>query len=210
MDEPRTATITVLFCDLVDSTALASDLGDTAADGVRHDVFDALRAETLAYRGTEVKNLGDGLMVSFTSNADAVRAACGMQQQIDVLGRSRQLPLALRIGISAGEATFEDDDWFGTPVVEASRLCATAHAGQVLVAGVVRLLLGSRAEVDLRPVGELQLKGLPDPIAAYEAEWARLAVRSVHLPLPRAFSIAPRFSLAGRAAEFEQVKAAWK
>ena len=142
MAEPLTATVTLLFCDLVESTALASGLGDTAADGLRHDVFDALRSEITAYRGTEVKNLGDGLMVSFTSNADAVRAACGMQQKIDVLGRRRQLPLALVSAFSVGEATFEDDDWFGSPVVKASRLCAVANAGQVLVADVVRVLLG--------------------------------------------------------------------
>ena len=84
--ESLTATVTLLFCDLVESTALASELGDAAADALRHDVFDALRAEVTAHRGTEVKNLGDGLMVSFTSNNDAVRAACGMQQAIDVLG----------------------------------------------------------------------------------------------------------------------------
>ncbi len=185
-------------------------MGDAAADDLRHEVFDALRAEIVAYRGTEVKNLGDGLMVSFASNADAVRAARGMQQKIDVLGRTRQLPLSLRVGISVGEATFEDNDWFGTPVVEASRLCSAATAGQILVADVVRVLLGSRAEVTLRPVGELELKGLPDPIAACEVEWAPLAVRTVQLPLPRAFSIAPRFSLAGRDAELEQVATAWK
>ena len=194
----------------MESTALASDLGDTAADDLRHDVFDALRAEVISYRGTEVKNLGDGLMVSFGSNADAVRAACGMQQRIDALGRTRQLPLALRVGISVGEATFEDNDWFGTPVVEASRLCAAATSGQVLVADVVRVLLGSRAEVTMRAVGELRLKGLPDPIAACAVEWEPLSVRAVQLPLPRAFSIAPRFSLAGRDAELEQVSIAWK
>src|SRR4029077_14532980 len=127
-------------CDLVESTALASNLGDAAADTLRHDVFDALRAEVVAHRGTEVKNLGDGLMVSFASNADAVRAACGMQQKIDVLARTRKLPLALRVGISVGEATFEDNDWFGTPVVEASRLCSAASSRQVLVADVVRVL----------------------------------------------------------------------
>ena len=185
-------------------------MGDAAADDLRHEVFDALRAEIVAYRGTEVKNLGDGLMVSFASNADAVRAARGMQQKIDVLGRTRQLPLSLRVGISVGEATFEDNDWFGTPVVEASRLCSAATAGQILVADVVRVLLGSRAEVTLRPVGELELKGLPDPIAACEVEWAPLAVRTVQLPLPRALSIAPAFSLAGRDAELEQVATAWK
>ncbi len=210
LGEPLTATVTLLFCDLVESTALASGLGDTAADGLRHDVFDALRAEVTAYRGTEVKNLGDGLMVSFTSNADAVRAACGMQQKIDVLGRRRQLPLALRVGIAVGEATFEDNDWFGSPVVEASRLCGAASSGQVLVADVVRVLLGSRAEVTLRPVGALELKGLPEPVAACEVEWAPLATRTIQIPLPRAFSIAPRFSLAGRDAEYEQVTIAWK
>ena len=194
----------------MESTALAVKLGDLAADGVRHDVFDALRAEILAYRGTEVKNLGDGLMVSFASNADAVRSACGMQQRIDVLARTRQLPLALRVGISVGEATFEDDDWFGAPVVEAARLCSAATSGQVLVADVVRVLLGSRAEVTIRPVGALELKGIPDPVAACEVEWAQLAVRTVQLPLPRAFSIAPRFSLAGRDEEYEQVERAWK
>jgi class 3 adenylate cyclase len=208
--EALTATVTLLFCDLVESTALASDLGDAAADTLRHDVFDALRAEITAHRGTEVKNLGDGLMVSFGSNADAVRAACGMQQSIDVLGRTRNLPLALRVGISVGEATLEDDDWFGTPVIEASRLCSAASTGQILVADVVRVLLGSRAEVTLRPVGALELKGLPDPVAACEVEWARLDVRTIQLPLPRAFSIAPRFSLAGRDEEVKQVTTAWK
>ena len=205
MGEPVTATVTLLFCDLVESTALASGLGDAAADALRRDIFEALRSEVSAHRGTEVKHLGDGLMVSFTSNNDAVRAACGMQQAIDVLARTRQLPLALRVGISVGEATFEDDDWFGTPVVEASRLCSAASSGQVLVADVVRVLLGSRSEVSLRPIGELDLKGLPDPVAACEVEWAPLAVRSIQLPLPRAFSIAPRFSLAGRDDEYEQV-----
>src|SRR5689334_16179561 len=183
--EPLTATITLLFCDLVESTALASGLGDAAADALRRDVFDALRAEVTAHRGTEVKNLGDGLMVSFASNNDAVRTACGMQQAIDVLARKRELPLALRVGISVGEATFDDDDWFGTPVVEASRLCSAAGSGQVLAADVVRVLLGSRSEVAIRPVGELELKGLPDPLPACEVEWAPLVVRTIQLPLPR-------------------------
>jgi class 3 adenylate cyclase len=208
--EVLTATVTLLFCDLVDSTALASSLGDAAADEIRRDFFDAVRAEVTAHRGTEVKNLGDGLMVSFTSNADAVRAGAAMQQRVDALGRARQLPLAIRVGISVGEATFEDDDWFGAPVVEASRLCAAARAGQILVADVVRVLLGSRAEVALRSVGELELKGLPEPVAACEVEWTPLAVQSVELPLPRAFSIAPRFSLAGRDEEFAQLTTAWK
>jgi class 3 adenylate cyclase len=210
VSEGRTATVTVLFCDLVDSTALATELGDVAADEVRREVFAALRSEVTANRGTEVKHLGDGLMVSFASNADAARTACAMQQRIDALGHARSLPLALRVGISAGEATFEDEDWFGTPVVEASRLCSAASAGQVLVADVVRVLLGSRAEVPLTPVGELELKGLPVPLAACEIDWSPIHGRDLGVPLPRAFSLAPRFSLAGRDHQLDQLLTAWK
>ena len=70
----------------------------------------------------------------------------------------------IRIGISVGEATLEDDDYFGDPVVEAARLCAAADGGQILVADVVRALAGRRTPHLFVPVGDLRLKGLPEPI----------------------------------------------
>jgi class 3 adenylate cyclase len=208
--ESRTATVTFLFCDLVDSTALAASLGDAAADDVRRACFDRLRDAVALHRGVEVKSLGDGLMVSFTSNADTIGAAVAMQQHVDALGRERRLPLALRVGVSAGEATFEDGDWFGAPVVEASRLCATAAAGQVLVTDVVRVLLGTRSPHPLRPVGDVSLKGLSDPLTACEVEWSALPRGGEDLPLPRAFALAPRFPLAGREDPLERLVLAWK
>ena len=195
--EPLTATVTLLFCDLVESTALASGLGDAAADDLRHDVFDALRAEVTAYRGTEVKNLGDGLMVSFTSNADAVRAACGMQQEIDVAWpRQRQLPLALRVGISVGEATFEDDDWFGTPVVEASRLCSAASSGP----GARRRRRARAARKSLRGDAaagrRAELKGLPDPRRRVRSRVG--AARCAHDPAAAPARVLDRAALLAR------------
>ncbi|MBA3303562.1 MAG: hypothetical protein H0U26_06805 [Acidimicrobiia bacterium] len=69
-----------------------------------------------AHRGQEVKNLGDGLMVVFpTSVADALACGVAMQRAIDRLGRRNPvLRLAIGVGISEGEATTEDNDWFGT------------------------------------------------------------------------------------------------
>ena len=61
--------------------------------------------------------------------------AVGMQQAIEHHNRSDSEPLGVRIGMSAGEAVEEDDDYFGDPVVEAARLCAAANGGQIL-AGV--------------------------------------------------------------------------
>ena len=84
--------------------------------------------------GIEVKNLGDGLMVMFSSPSRALAGAVGMQQAIEHHNRSDGEPLGVRIGMSAGEAVEEDGDFFGDPVVEAARLCAAAIGGQILAA----------------------------------------------------------------------------
>src|SRR3954452_14982952 len=75
-----TETVTVLFCDLVGSTALLSRLGDDANDEVRRDVFAALREPLRRHRGVEVKSQGDGLMVAFRSSA-ADGLACAIEMQ---------------------------------------------------------------------------------------------------------------------------------
>ena len=112
-------------------------------------------------------------MVSYPGAADALAGAATMQRAVErhnrKLGEGR---IAMRVGISAGDASFEDGDWFGTPVVESSRLCAAATGGQILVSDIVRVLAGSRTELELRPLGELELKGLPAPLAACEVRVA--------------------------------------
>jgi len=114
--------VSVVFTDLVDSTAIASRLGPDAAEALRQAHFGLLRAAVGAAGGTEVKNLGDGLMVVFTSPSRAVACAVGMQQALERHNRRADEPLLVRIGIATGEATEEDGDYFGEPVVEAARL----------------------------------------------------------------------------------------
>ena len=126
----RTETVTVVFTDLVGSTELASRLGHDAYEGLRHEHFTALRTAVTAQNGTEVKTTGDGLMLRFDSAANAVACAIAMQQATDgAVRRAHRHPLQIRVGVSSGEATHEDRDLFGPPVVEASRLCAAAAAG---------------------------------------------------------------------------------
>ena len=138
-------TVVICFTDIVESTALLSRLGDNVFDELRRRHFAELSREVEALGGEVVKNLGDGLMISFTSASDAVVAAVAMQRAVDAAGRRRESDqLAIRVGISAGDATFENGDWFGVPVVEGARLCAAAQAGQILVSEVVRLLAGTR------------------------------------------------------------------
>jgi class 3 adenylate cyclase/tetratricopeptide (TPR) repeat protein len=206
---PATAMVALLFCDLVGSTDILTRLGDDAADRVRHSFFTALREAVTTFRGTEVKNLGDGLMVAFTSAADAVSCATAMQQAMVRLNRRQGgLGLGLRIGLSVGEATCEEGDWFGTPVVEAARLCGSAEGGQILGSDFVRGLVGSRGGHQFRALGLLSLKGLPEPISAVEVAWVPPPAEVPSLPaslvpLPGGFFV-------GRDHELSRLKAAWK
>lgn len=204
--------VTILFTDLVGSTDLTSRIGDVAADTMRRDHFTDLRGAIDETGGREVKTIGDAIMVSYSSAADALNGAIAMQQSIERRNRRFEGPaLAMRIGVSVGDATFEDDDWFGTPVIEASRLCAAAEGGQILVSDLVRALAGSRSDAELTPLGERQLKGLPEPILICEVGWtADPATETTAVPLPGFVETTPTFPFAGRVAERELLITAWK
>jgi class 3 adenylate cyclase len=162
----ETATVVVLFCDLVESTALMTAVGDDAADRIRREMFAKWRAAVEEFAGTIVKTSGDGFMAVFpTSAGNAVRAACALRAAMSTIDPPRSL--RLRLGIAAGEASHEDGDWFGTPVVEAARLCAAADPDEVLLSGTARSLIGSRGGYDFTAVGSLALKGLAQPVRTY-------------------------------------------
>src|SRR6476646_8096228 len=176
-------TATFVFTDLVDSTATAARLGPAAAEELRQAHFRLLRGAVSATAGVEVKNLGDGLMVMFSSPSRALACAVGMQQAIERHNRSDVEPLGVRIGVSAGEAVEEDGDFFGDPVVEAARLCAAAEGGQILAADLVRMMVGRHATQVFVEVGPLVLKGLPEPVNAVEVQWEP-ASGTGSVPLP--------------------------
>jgi predicted ATPase/class 3 adenylate cyclase len=178
-------TVTVMFTDLVDSTALLSRLGEDQGEVVRREHFGLLRAAVGPYGGREVKNLGDGLMVVFSSAANAVSAAVRLQQEF--ARRNRRVHgdrLLVRVGISCGDADTEDGDYFGVPVVEAARLCANAGGGEALATEKVRLLAGTRGAHTFTSMGELDLKGLERPVVAHRIEWEADEASAAMPPLP--------------------------
>jgi class 3 adenylate cyclase len=202
--------VTILFTDLVGSTELNSDIGDMAADELRGLHFIDLREAIDATNGVEVKTIGDAIMASYSGAAEALNGAVEMQRAVDIRNhRSAGQDLHMRVGVSAGDATFEDGDWFGTPVVEAARLCAAAEADQILVSDLVKALAGSRVDHSLNSLGQRELKGLPHPIDVSEVEWTKEVVES-GVPLPGFVDTNPTFSFAGRAPEHEVVRTAWK
>jgi class 3 adenylate cyclase/CheY-like chemotaxis protein len=161
-----------MFTDLVGSTELTTRLGPEVAAKVRKLHFASLRDALAVHRGSEIKTLGDGIMAAFDSVSDGLACAVTMQRAVTRQNRrERELDLAMRVGLSAGETTCTEDDYFGAPVVEASRLCDAAGPGVIYASDVVRMLGGAGGIHRLNPVGELQLKGLPQPVLAWEVDW---------------------------------------
>ncbi len=207
-----TQTVTVLFTDLVGSTEQSSALGPDAADELRQTHFGLLRGAIQGAGGTEVKSLGDGLMVAFTSLSRALACAVGMQQAIERHNRRNNgALLSVRIGMSAGEATEEDGDYFGDPVIEASRLCAKAEGGQILATHMVKAMAGRHATQEFVSVGDLELKGLPDPVPSVEVVWEPAQASEAEggqFPLPARLvsaSAESLFAFFGRAQELSRL-----
>ncbi|MFL5883668.1 MAG: adenylate/guanylate cyclase domain-containing protein [Thermoleophilaceae bacterium] len=150
----RVERVTLLFTDVVGSTRLFERVGDDVAHRLMRRHFSLLREAVQEHRGREVKSLGDGLMVAFESADDAVACAHAMQRAVAGCDDG----LELRVGIASGEAVRERDDYFGRPVIVARRLCDSAGAGEVLVAGA--------EDQQAEPVRSLRLKGLAEPVAA--------------------------------------------
>ena len=174
MTERQVRTVSIAFTDLVSSTAVFSRLGEDGAEALRGRHFSVLRRAVGLFGGREVKNLGDGLMVAFDSSTDAARCAVEMQRSICEDNRRRRSdPLAIRIGISTGEASAEEGDYFGRPVVEASRLCSEARPDEILTTEMVRLLVGGRADLTFENAGERVLKGLPRAIPVWRSRGRR-------------------------------------
>ena len=165
------ANVTVLFTDMVGSTALSSSMSVEIGDELRRAHFSLLRQAIVAHGGTEVKNLGDGVMAVFETASGAFAGAVAMQQGVELDNRLAPNPIGLRVGIGSGDATREGDDYFGDPVVTAARLCARAEGGQILVTDVSRAIAGRRSKHRFEPLGALELKGLGDPVEALELQW---------------------------------------
>ena len=130
---------TILFTDIVGSTATAARVGDAAWRGLLGELNEATRADLDRYRGREVQTTGDGILAVFDSPERAVRCAFA-------LGRSaRELGLEIRAGLHTGEYEPVGTEMRGIAVHVAARVMATAGPGEVRVSGATAALLDPAA-----------------------------------------------------------------
>jgi class 3 adenylate cyclase len=162
---------TVLFTDIVDSTALTQTLGDDAAMALLDLHNTVVRNALTDLGGREIKHTGDGIMASFVSAASALKCAARVQRELAEYEKNRNRSLKVRIGAAAGEPVEQHNDLFGSTVQLAARLCAHAQPEQILVTNAIaELCLGKG--FSFQDVGEVALKGFDRPVRAHAVVWA--------------------------------------
>jgi len=164
-DEPAHERVltTILFTDLVGSTARAAELGDRAWAALVADHHRRIRARLARFHGRELDTAGDGFFASFDGPARAIRCAVEIGEDMQDLG------LQVRAGIHTGECELLDGKVAGIAVSIGARVAAEAGPGEILVSQTVRdLVTGSGLAFDDR--GSHELKGVP-------GEWRLYALR---------------------------------
>jgi class 3 adenylate cyclase/pimeloyl-ACP methyl ester carboxylesterase len=145
---------TVLFTDIVRSTEIAAEVGDTRwRDTLEaHGTLAARQVER--YQGKLIKTTGDGILATFDGPTRAIRCAAAVRDA------ARSLGLEIRAGLHTGEIELVGSDIAGIGVNIASRVSSLAGAGEVLVSSTVKdLVVGSRIAFEDR--GTHTLKGVP-------------------------------------------------
>jgi class 3 adenylate cyclase len=158
----------ILLTDIAESTALTERVGDARFREMSRSLDAGLRAAIRDAGGVtvEAKTLGDGVLATFGSAAQAIEGARRC------LALSAASELGLHIGVHAGDVIREEGNVFGGAVNIAARICGLSAAGEILVSDVVRGMARSSAGVVFDDRGEQEMKGVGEPVRVYAVRGA--------------------------------------
>ncbi|HEV2686415.1 MAG TPA: alpha/beta fold hydrolase, partial [Actinomycetota bacterium] len=161
--EPDRVLATVLFTDIVGSTAKAAELGDRVWRGVLERHHALIRRELVRFRGSELDVAGDGFFARFDGPARAIRCACAISEAV------RDLGIEVRAGLHTGECELVDGKVGGIAVHIGARVAKEAQASEVLVSSTVKDLVAGSG-LRFRDRGSASLKGVPEEWRLYAVE----------------------------------------
>ena len=164
--------VAILFSDLEDSSVLYEKFGDQRAHEIIRVHNAIFRQKVAAFRGHEVKALGDGFMIAFSSARRAVLCAIAVQKAFASYSAGRpDMPLRVRIGLHVGEAIKESSDLFGRAVILSARMAALAKGGQIVVSSELHDALAKAGDLTFAPLGDMAVKGFAGTHSVYEVVW---------------------------------------
>ena len=174
-------TVTLLFSDIENSTALNEQMGDAKWMALLRAHNAVIDAQVDAHDGHVVKTMGDGYMVAFKTAADGLKCAIAIQRALvpaltpnpspDATGEGSYGAVRVRIGLHTGEMVREGDDFFGRHVNLAARVAGHASGGEIFVSSVVRELVSGQPFA-FDDAGERPMKGFEQPVRVWAARWA--------------------------------------
>lgn len=165
----HTGIASIMFTDIVDSTALAAATGDAKWSRIVTDHVAAIKAQVDTHGGNLVKSLGDGTLSTFGSAGAAMQAAKTIMQ--DISEDQAEPHLRLRIGIHTGDVVEAKGDFLGSVVNKAARVAAAAHPDEIRVSDATRAMIGGQADFIFGDGVSLPLKGLDGEHVLYRLEW---------------------------------------
>lgn len=171
----KAATLSIVFADISGSTRLYETLGDAVARELVAQCLGLMSEHIEKFSGTVIKTIGDEIMCTFPSAAQAVEAAMGMQEGVteDLPHRNRNTPstLTIRVGLHHGPAILEGGDVFGDAVNTAARMAGLAKGGQIITTQETTNQLPPALRASTRHLDRISVKGKADEIDIFEVIW---------------------------------------
>jgi len=161
----------IMFTDIVGYTSLMGSDEDHAFE-ILHKNREIHLKLIKQFNGSLIKEMGDGILISFDLAADAVHCAVEIQKM-----SKDELDAQVRIGIHLGDITFENEDVFGDGVNLASRLQSIADPGGIYISESLQKSVRSKSDIETNYLGEFKLKNVDYPVRTY-------AIQGGELPIP--------------------------
>jgi adenylate cyclase len=165
--------VAILFADVVGSTQLYDEYGDTKASETVAHCLDVMKDSTHQFSGKVIKTIGDEVMSTFPTVDDAMGAASQMQARIsaDANAGGDRIPVTIRIGCHFGPVVQEHNDIFGAAVHTANRMTSQAKARQIVISGPTVDRMSPEWQAQTRQIDVATVRGRLDEVALFELVW---------------------------------------
>ena len=167
----RTETLSIVFTDIKGYTAATSSQTHLENAQMLRRTERLIAPVVRAYDGRVVKSIGDAYMIAFRSPTEAVRCAAAVQDRLyeHNATTSADRAIHIRIAMNVGEVRVHRGDVFGEPVNIAARIESVTPADEIYLSKAVYLTM-NKSDLPIEPVGDYELKGLPEPVTVYRVK----------------------------------------
>jgi len=168
----RDLEVAIVFADVVGSTQMYEEFGDTKASETVALCLDVMKDATYQFNGTVIKTIGDEVMSTFETVDEAMGAAVMMQSRITSEAKQNNgIPVSIRIGCHFGPVVQEQNDIFGAAVHTANRMTSQAKARQIVVSGFTVEQMSPELRNQARQIDVATVRGRIDEVALFELVW---------------------------------------